>query len=186
MGKYEYRGRSWETSQFNYSMIYKAIMKLNYFFYPLVNLLFFTDKLYTFYYKQIGVAVGNGSLIRKGTFINDPRALEIGSFSTVHGEFKTRGGVRIGNYVELVQDVMVSTQSHNVHSSHFESVYKSVIINDFCWIGPRACILQGCELLEGTVIGAMSVVTKSNSVPWTLLVGIPAVEKGRRPKLIIP
>ena len=186
MKGYKFKGRSWEKVQFNYSIYYRLLMKIHYYCYPFFTILFFTDKLFTLYYRFIGVKIGKGTIIRKGTFINDPKALIIGDNCSIHGEFKSRGRIIIGNNVEIVQDVLISTQSHNVNSEYFESKYSPVRIGNYCWIGPRACILQGCELEEGVVIGALSVVTKSIISPWTVAVGSPAVVKRPRVQLYIP
>lgn len=186
MKEYKFKGRSWEKIHFNYSWYYRFLMKAHYYFFPVFTILFFTDKLFTLYYQFIGVKIGKRSIIRKGTFINDPKALIIGDNCSIHGEFKSRGGIIIGNNVEIVQDVLISTQSHNVDSKYFESEYSPVLIGDYCWIGPRACILQGCELKEGVVIGALSVVTKSILTAWTVAVGSPAAVKRPRVHLYIP
>ena len=182
MAEYKYKGRSWEVNNFKYSLRYRLLMKLNYMFYPLLNILLLTDRVYTRYYHLLGVKIGKGSIIRKGTYINDPRSVEIGINCSIHGELKSRGGIIIEDNVELVQDVMVSTQSHNVRSELFESKYSPVSIKSFSWIGPRAIILQGVELSEGTIIGAGSIITKSTS-NWGIYAGIPAVKIGKRTPL---
>ena len=182
MKEYKFKGRSWEKSHLNYSNYYKLLMNLNCYFYPLFAILFFTDKLYAFYYQLIGVKFGCGTIIKKGPFINDPKAVIIGDNCSIHGELKSRGGMVIGNNVELVQDVLVSTQSHNINS---ESKYSPGHMGDFCWIGPRAFILRGRELKEGVVVGALSVVTESVLSLWSIAVGSPAVVKRRRVQLYI-
>jgi len=179
MRGYKFFGRSWEKDCFEYSLFYKVVMKLNYILKPLIILTLVSDRLYTYYYRLIGVKVGKNSFIRRGTYINDPRAVVIGENCSIHGELKSRGGITICDNVELVQDVLLSTQSHNVESDLFESVYAPVYINSYSWIGPRAIILPGVVLSEGSVVGASSVITKPTK-PWTVYAGIPGVEIKQR------
>ena len=53
-------------------------------------------------------------------------------------------------------------------------IYSSPIkIEKNVWIGELCCILQGVTIGEGSIIGAMSVVTK-DIPPYTIAVGSPA------------
>ena len=54
-----------------------------------------------------------------------------------------------------------------------------VVIEDDCWIGLNAVILQGVTLGHGCIIGAGAVVTRSIP-PWSIAVGVPARVVGQR------
>jgi lipopolysaccharide O-acetyltransferase len=54
-----------------------------------------------------------------------------------------------------------------------KGICKPVVIGDNVWIGESACILPGVTIGEGSIIGALSVVTKS--IPaYSIAVGSPA------------
>jgi acetyltransferase-like isoleucine patch superfamily enzyme len=140
---------------------------------PIAAVLLPSNRLYTFLWRCLGVQVGKGSVIRLGTRINTPFKVKIGADSAIHGQLKARGGVEIGNGVEFVEEVLVSTQSHNMDSADFESVYAPVKILDHAWIGPRAVVLSGITIGEGCAVGAGSVVTK-DCPAWSVVAGVPA------------
>ena len=48
-----------------------------------------------------------------------------------------------------------------------------IIIEDNCWIGYGATILAGCNIGEGSIVGAGAVVTK-NVPPFSVVGGVPA------------
>lgn len=50
---------------------------------------------------------------------------------------------------------------------------KDVVIGDHCWIGQNVQILKGVFLADGTIVGAQSVVTKSNLSSNSIIVGNP-------------
>jgi maltose O-acetyltransferase len=75
--------------------------------------------------------------------------------------------------VEFVKDVTISTQSHNLDSGNFESIYAPVIIEDNCWISLNTTILKGVILAEYTVLAAGAVVTKSTEKNG-VYAGVPA------------
>lgn len=79
----------------------------------------------------------------------------------------------IGDNVEFVENVTVSTQSHNINSKNFESIYQQVTIEDDSWISLNAIILQGVTIKKGTVVAAGAVVTKDTE-DYGVYAGIPA------------
>lgn len=166
-------GRSWSECQLTYSYREKVAIIIASKIMPFFSYFLLSDRFNTFVWKVLGVGVGYKSRIRIGTRINVPSKVSIGDYCLIHGVIKSRGGVSIGNRVEFVEDVFVSSQSHNVSSKWFESVYRPVVISDCCWIGPRAAILQGVCIGEGSVVGANAVVTSDVDV-WGVYAGVPA------------
>lgn len=92
--------------------------------------------------------------------------------------------VKIGNNVLMASKIYISDHNHGIYEGEFcdnpliipairKSVSKRVIIEDNVWIGESVCILPGVIIGEGSVIGALSVVTKSIP-PFSIAVGNPA------------
>lgn len=80
-----------------------------------------------------------------------------------------RGGIVIGNNVNISPEVMILTAYHNPDSEDFAGVEKSVIIEDYAWIATRALVLPGVKIGRGAIVAAGSVVTKD--VPPNVIVG---------------
>ena len=72
-----------------------------------------------------------------------------------------RGGLQIGNNVDIAQDVQIWTAEHNVNSENHELISANVIIEDNVWIASRATVLPGVTIGKGAVIACSAVVTKS-------------------------
>lgn len=94
-------------------------------------------------------------------------------------------GVRIGNDVLLASKIFISDLNHgaygtgNQHDSPLTVpagrplVCSPVVIEDKVWIGEFVSVLPGVTIGEGSIIGTMSVVTKS--IPaYSIAVGSPA------------
>ena len=91
-----------------------------------------------------------------------------------------RGGpLIIGNNVDIAQESIVWTLTHDVHDPNHTSTGKGVEIEDYVWIGARAMIMPGVKIGKGAVIGACAVVTKDVE-PNAIMVGIPAKKVGER------
>ena len=72
-----------------------------------------------------------------------------------------------GSYGDSHSDSPLTIPSERV------SVSQGVIIEDNVWIGESACILPGVTIGFGSIIGALSVVSKSIP-PYSIAVGNPA------------
>jgi acetyltransferase-like isoleucine patch superfamily enzyme len=96
-----------------------------------------------------------------------------------------RGGLSIGNNVDISPGVWILTDSHDMHDPFFREVLAPVTIGDHVWIGSRALILPGVTVGEGAVIAAGAVVT-SNVAPYAVVAGVPAREIGTRSRSLKP
>lgn len=107
--------------------------------------------------------------------------LSVGKFSIIHAgcRIDPRGGVRIGNRVQVSQQAMIITADHLMNSPVFESRQRPVVVEDYAWIGPRAIILPGVTVGRGAVVAAGAVVNK-NVEPYTMVGGVPAKVIGER------
>lgn len=141
-----------------------------------------------FCYRLAGMKIGQGSSLHMYTRIYDPRHISIGQDSSI-GERATldgrrqlpgsQGGLTIGNHVDIASEVMIWTSEHDLHDTAFKPIEEPVVIEDYCFIGPRAIILPGVTLGKGAVVAAGAVVTKS--VPaGTIVGGVPAKPIGDR------
>lgn len=111
-------------------------------------------------HKGVGVSIGNNTGINARAYLGG------------------QGGIEIGDSVIIGPDVKIFSENHIFDSLDIPikdqgESRKGVKINNNCWIGAGAIILDGVEIGEGCVVAAGSVVTKSfprNSV----IGGIPA------------
>lgn len=94
------------------------------------------------------------------------------------------GKVEIGNNVLLASKIYISDLNHgsygdndeydiNVPHGQQKISSKPIIIEDNVWIGESVCVLGGVSIGKGSIIGAMSNVTKSIP-PYSIAVGNPA------------
>jgi maltose O-acetyltransferase len=92
----------------------------------------------------------------------------------------TRGKVHIGKNVSISEEVTILTADHNVYDPYCKSRLAPVNIGDYVFIGTKAIILPGCNLGNGSVLAAGSVLTKS--IPdYEIWGGTPARKIGDRP-----
>lgn len=134
-------------------------------------------------YKYIyGVKIGKGSSIHLHCFINRFN-LTIGSNSAINRKcyIDTRGGIKIGNNVSISPEVHLITAQHNINSPEFLYETKSIVIEDYVFIGTRAIILPGVHLKKGCVVATGAVVTKSFP-PYSVIAGVPAKVISQRNK----
>lgn len=132
-------------------------------------------------FRLNGVKLGRKSTIHLGARFYQPKNICIGD-DTIIGDHATLDGrdkLIIGNHVDIASEVMIFNSQHDIHSENFAPIEKPVMIDDYCFIGPRAIILPGVKLGWGAIVGAGAVVTKD--VPdLTIVAGVPAVPIGHR------
>lgn len=94
------------------------------------------------------------------------------------------GSITIGDDVLMASKIYISDHNHGNYDKQFSDspfsnpidrkpIVKPVIIGDRVWIGESCCILPGVTIGEGSIIGALSVVTK-DIPPFSVAVGSPA------------
>ena len=141
-----------------------------------------------FFYRLAGMRIGRGSTLHMFTRIYDPRHIKIGQ-DTIIGERAvldgrrqlegSKGGLTIGNHVDIASEVMIWTSEHDINDSSFKAIEEPVVIKDYVFIGPRAIILPGVTIGKGAVVAAGAVVTKDISA-GSIVGGVPAKEIGKR------
>lgn len=134
-----------------------------------------------FFYRLAGIKIGKGSTIHTGARFYDPRNIVIGC-DTIIGEDAVLDGrdkIIIGDHVDIASEVMIYNSEHDINSDDFRAINAPVIIEDYCFIGPRAIILPGVKIGKGAVVAAGAVVTKD--VPsFSIVGGVPAKIIGER------
>nr|WP_319473686.1 acyltransferase [uncultured Sphaerochaeta sp.] len=84
-----------------------------------------------------------------------------------------RGGVEIGNSVDISSDASLWTSQHIINSASFLSEIKPIVVQDYSWICSRSLILPGVTIKKGAVIVAGAVVT-SDCNAYSVYAGVPA------------
>jgi len=125
--------------------------------------------------SEQGIRVGDNVTIGKyavlsctGVIANKGTGITIGNNSAVGAQsfLGGQGGIRIGNDVIMGPGVKIFSENHHYHQPDISirkqgESRKGVIIEDNCWIGAGAIILDGVSISKGCVVAAGSVVTKA-------------------------
>lgn len=132
-------------------------------------------------FRLAGGVSGPKTVFYGGTEIRCARKIEIGGHTSIGHQciLDGRGGLRIGNSVNISSGAWIWTAEHAVHSSSFEATVASVVIEDYAWISGRVVILPGITIGKGAVVATGAVVTKSVD-PFVIVGGIPAKPIGQR------
>jgi len=110
---------------------------------------------------RFAISIGKNTIINKNCLIDG------------------RGGCVIGNNVDIAQDTFIWSEQHDYNSPDYDTVDKTVVIEDNVWIASRATILPGVRIGKGAVVACGSVVTK-DVPPFTVVAGVPAKAIGNR------
>jgi acetyltransferase-like isoleucine patch superfamily enzyme len=105
--------------------------------------------------------VGEGSVINRGTLIDN------------------RSQVEIGRNVSVAHDCRIYTTGHDYQSPDFAIQSRPVRIDDYAVLFAGAVVMPGVTIGTGAVVLPFSVVTKSVE-PMTVVGGVPATIRGRR------
>lgn len=121
------------------------------------------------------------SAIYRNVDIRSPKNISIGQNTIINKKctIDGRGGLTIGDNVDIAQEACIWTEQHDYNSQDYASVCKPVVIEDYVWIASRAIILPGVTIGKGAVIACASIVTK-DVPPLTIVAGIPAKTIGQR------
>lgn len=138
-------------------------------------------------YRLCGVrlAAPTRTTILTSTDVCAPRGIAIGA-GTVIGRrclLDGRGGLTIGENVNISGYSILISGAHEVDDADFGGWVAPTVVGDRAWIGVRAVILGGISIGEGAVVAAGAVVTRDVE-PFKVVAGVPArVIKERRQDL---
>jgi len=134
-------------------------------------------------YRLAGLQAGSGSLFMRHVFVQHIHRIKIGDHSLVgwHAFLDGRGGIEIGNNVNISSYAQLITGTHDLRSPQFEPIYSPIRIEDYAWLATRSMILGGVTVGRGAVVAAGAVVVKD--VPALAIVGgVQARMIGERPE----
>jgi len=154
---------------------------------------------HAWYRRVLGMRIGRGSALLMDLYIyirgrqtsagEDVcrQGITIGRRSVVNQQccLDGRGGLSIGDNVDISPGVWILTDSHDMHDPLFPEVLAPVRIGNHAWIGSRAMILPGETVGEGAVVAAGAVVTR-NVEPYAVVAGVPARPIGTRSRRPAP
>lgn len=129
----------------------------------------------SFLLRLFGAKIGRKVHIYPSVKIYLPWNLEIGDYSCI-GEWSliyNLGFVSIGRAVTISHKVHLCGGTHNYRERNLPLIKKDITINNFSWICSDAFIGPGCNIGEGSIVGARSVVIE-NVEPWDIVAGNPA------------
>ena len=133
----------------------------------------------------MGMRIGAGSHLYRGTEIWSPAGITIGSHTSVGTDaiLDGRGGITLGDNVNLSSQAAIWTMQHVPDDPDFGVFSAPVVVEDRAWISFRATILPGVTIGEGAVVAAGAVVTK-DVPPFAMVGGIPAKRIGERSRAL--
>lgn len=137
----------------------------------------------TYLRKILKIQIGEKTAVHMGCFFSGNH-IRIGNNTVIARDcyFDGRAGlIDIKDNVSIAPEAYILTMSHEVNSPTFDTVVKSVTLEDYVWVGARVMILPGVHAGEGCVLAAASVVTRSVA-PYTVVAGSPAKKIGERAK----
>lgn len=131
-------------------------------------------------FKDSRLIIGNNVVLDRGVNVRlgDNCTIEIGedSFLGANSCVAGPGPVKIGRNCLIAAMTGIFANQHH----HVGDRAVGITIEDECWIGSGAKILDGVTIGYGSVIGAGAVVTK-DIPPYSIAVGVPAkVIEGRK------
>jgi putative colanic acid biosynthesis acetyltransferase WcaF len=128
-------------------------------------------------YEMFGVTFADrtSTIFMLGTQVAAPRGLRVGRRVVIGPDslVDARGGIVIGNDVNISGRSILQTAKHVVDDPNFIDRNSPIIIGDRVWIGSGATVLGGVTLGEGSVVAAGSVVT-ADVEPYLIVGGVPA------------
>lgn len=127
------------------------------------------------------IKMGKGVVIHMGVKFKRPWSIEIGNYSIINPRVILDGrmGLKIGDNVDIGEDVSIYCGGHNVQDPEYGGFMNPIEIGDRACIFARAILIRGGKVGEGAVIAAGSVVTKAVQ-PYDIVAGNPARKIGER------
>lgn len=128
-----------------------------------------------FFLRLFGAKLANTVNISRTAKIDLPWNLRMGHLSSLgdNSWAYCLDKIDIGEKCCIGKDVYLITGSHSITSKEFDMLTRSITIENGCWIATGSYILAGVTLREFTVVGAMSLVTKSTN-GYDVIAGNPA------------
>nr|CAD6617808.1 antibiotic acetyltransferase [arsenite-oxidising bacterium NT-25] len=131
-------------------------------------------------FREVGenVRLGKRLFVSKGR-VSVGTDVYIGAYSYLDGDISIGNDVMLANNVAIVGgDHIFRTPGIATFAAPREH-WRRTTIEDNCWIGHGAIILNGITMGQGAIVAAGSVVTR-NVAPYSIVAGNPASALGNR------
>ncbi|MGO9791632.1 MAG: acyltransferase [Solirubrobacteraceae bacterium] len=131
--------------------------------------------------RLAGATLAPDVVIFCGAQVFKPRGLTIGRRGTIAWRvfLDARGGITMGDDVNVASDSHILTADHDVRSRYFQARAEPVRLGDFTSLGTRTMVLKGVTVGRGGIAAAGAVVNR-DVPPFTIVGGIPARAIGKR------
>lgn len=125
--------------------------------------------------RLFGAKIGKNTYVARNTDVREPDLIELGENVVINKGvlLDGRGGLSIGNNVDIAQDTLILTAQHDYNDDYHKFITSKTIIDEYVWVGARALILPGIHIFRGAVVAAGAVVTKDVD-EMTVVGGVPA------------
>jgi acetyltransferase-like isoleucine patch superfamily enzyme len=136
-----------------------------------------------------GTSIEIGNYVKIGKrcqLAANPGLIRIGCHASLHSNVVLLGHISIGRYTLLSANIFISSGNHrafdaphllikdqDLEVSNSGRGVKPVVIEEDCWIGWSAAIMEGVHIGRGAVIGANALVT-ADVEPYDVVAGQPA------------
>lgn len=128
-------------------------------------------------YMACGMKIGKHSRIMMRVVVTHPWKIIIGANTTIN-EFcylDGRGGLNIGDNVNIALYSMLITGTHNRRLKGFDLYTEPILIGNDVWLAARTMVLNGCDLGNGCLLGAGSVLMpRTKCFDGMMYCGVPA------------
>ena len=131
--------------------------------------------------RIVRAKIADGCAVERTVRITTKGGLAIGAHTNINrgSVLDGRGGLRIGQRVNISPDVRLITAGHDPDSPHFAGRLGAVVVEDRAWLALGAVILPGARIEEGALVAAAAVV-RGRVPARTIVAGNPAVAVGVR------
>ncbi|MCV7283135.1 acyltransferase [Mycolicibacterium flavescens] len=145
-----------------------------------------SQRLRQAYLRLLGAHIGPNSRIGRNTKVLNIEFLTIGSNTSTGARclLDARGGLWIGDNVEISEDVHLLGGGHDINHPDFLPVPIPTVVEEYAWIGNRAMILPSL-IHRGAVVSAHSLVIR-DVAELDVVAGNPAKPIGRRSAEALP
>lgn len=128
-------------------------------------------------YMACGMKIGKHSRIMMRVIVTHPWKIRIGENTTINEYcyLDGRGGLVIGDNVNVALQSMMITGTHDRRSKTFDYYTEPITIGNDVWLAARSMVLNGCVIGDGCLLSAGAVLMPRSKCPkGRMYGGVPA------------